>query len=263
MPSYAAARSTGRTFTPLQPNQMGILGLWTGPGSIRTPSTLTRPVLLTTSPAHRAVSAATPRSRISARSLASLGSPKAENSRPPSPPRPSPSVRRPALRRSRVTVSLASLIMRRRAMGVTIVPSRIRFVDAAIAASTTQGSEISQDSGSGLRTWSQTNSPSQPFSSAARLISTTVAGSAKGPNRGRLMACRTDEDYRDPAPYRRKGEPPCGTPGAPLSPQRRARHGTPIPAPIAESVAIRRRPAGRTRASFCSTQHSRPEAFVP
>jgi len=49
-----------------------------------------------------------------------------------------------------------------------------------------------------------------------------------------------------------------GTLGAPLGPQRRARYGTPIPAPFAESVAIRRRPAGRTRASFCSTQRPAP-----
>ena len=54
-----------------------------------------------------------------------------------------------SLTQSSVTVSLASLMMRRRATGVTIVPSRIRCVDAAIAASASHGSEISPGLGKG------------------------------------------------------------------------------------------------------------------
>jgi len=59
-------------------------------------------------------------------------------------PRPTPSVKRPPLSRSRVVVSLATLTGRRLASGVTIGPSRIVCVAVAIAASVIQASATSR-----------------------------------------------------------------------------------------------------------------------
>jgi hypothetical protein len=84
---------------------------------------------------------------------------------------------------SSVMVSRATLTGRRRASGVTIGPSRIRLVAAAIAASVIHGS-ATPSTGSLQCTWYQTNTPSQPASSASADRRATMAGSASSSKRG-------------------------------------------------------------------------------
>ncbi len=91
---------------------------------------------------------------------------------------------------SRVVTSLASFDTRRRATGVTIVPSRILRVASAAAVSSTHGSAICLRRDFAWVTWSQTKSPSQPASSARRARSATTRGSAKSPKFGMSMAKR-------------------------------------------------------------------------
>jgi hypothetical protein len=70
----------------------------------------------------------------------SASSPNGPNSPCASPPTPTPKISRPSLKRSSVTVSRASLWIRRRGVGVTSAPIRTRDVAAAIAAIATHGS---------------------------------------------------------------------------------------------------------------------------
>ena len=69
-----------------------------------------------------------------------MTSPNGSSSPLPGTPSPTPRVRRPALSRSSVAVSLATLCTRRRDSGVTIGPMRTRLVAQAIAASEIHGS---------------------------------------------------------------------------------------------------------------------------
>ena len=82
---------------------------------------------------------------------------------------------RPPLSRSSVASSCASTCGRRRATGVTAVPSRTRDVTAAIALSVTHGSAAGA-SHTNAR-WSQMNTPSQPAASAASAILSPTVGS--------------------------------------------------------------------------------------
>jgi hypothetical protein len=126
-----------------------------------------------------------PRHRVRGRSRAggrrrrrrsSSSSPVTENSLAKrSLPRPTPSVSRPPESRSSVAVSLATLTGRRRASGVTMGPRRMRWVAVAMAVSVIHGSATSMI-GSRQRTWSQTNTPCQPASSASADRRATVAG---------------------------------------------------------------------------------------
>jgi hypothetical protein len=74
----------------------------------------------------------------------SVVSPKLAYSSATGSPSPAPRTMRPPVRRSKVATSLASLDGRRRATGVTAVPSRIRSVARAAAVSKIHGSAISQ-----------------------------------------------------------------------------------------------------------------------
>ena len=100
----------------------------------------------------------------------------------------------PAAQPVNVTVSRASFPIRRRGNGVTIVPIRSDEVREAIALSTTHGSAMSQEPGTGLSTWSQTKKPSNPAVSAASASSTAARGSASSPKSGRLIACSTGRE---------------------------------------------------------------------
>ena len=72
----------------------------------------------------------------------------------------------------------ASTHGRRRATGVTIVPIRTRDVTTATAPSTVHGSQIGGGASRSTTMWSQKNTPSQPFASAVRAMSTSHPGSA-------------------------------------------------------------------------------------
>jgi hypothetical protein len=82
----------------------------------------------------------------------------------------------------------ASTTGRRRGSGVTAVPSRIRLVAWATAASTIHGS--ADGTSQAKARWSQTNSASQPADSAACANSTTRAGSAYSPKMQTSMPYR-------------------------------------------------------------------------
>jgi hypothetical protein len=78
---------------------------------------------------------------------------------------------------------------RRRATGVTIGPIRNRSVDAATAASTIHGSATAV-TGARHHSWSQTNIPSHPASSAAAASRAIVSGSDSSSNSGTQTAKR-------------------------------------------------------------------------
>ena len=112
-----------------------------------------------------------PSSSSSARVLRSVTSP--NSSKPVSiAPNPAARMTRPFDSRSRVAVSPASFQGRRREMGVSMVPRRMRLVSMAAAARVTQGSTP--------HTGSQTKKPSQPAVSASRAYSAAVRASPPG-----------------------------------------------------------------------------------
>ena len=114
---------------------------------------------------------------------------------------PSPRITLAALSWSRDSVACATLMSLRRASGVTIGPILIRWLRVAATARATQGSAIGQLPSTGLSTWSQTNTPSSPASSAAAAISPNATRSANAPNNGTVNPCRTTPD-----PSSRMGE---------------------------------------------------------
>jgi hypothetical protein len=89
-----------------------------------------------------------------------------------------------------VVTSLASFPGRRRATGVIAVPSLIRLVARAAAVSSTQGSAISLRAPLSSTTWSHTNNPSHPASSARRATSANTLGSTNSPKFGTLIRYR-------------------------------------------------------------------------
>ncbi len=97
---------------------------------------------VTGSPDQSRFSASRPSSSRAASSFSSVVSPKLPNSSAMGEPSPAPRIIRPPVSRSRVVTSLASLGTRRRATGVTIVPSRMVRVASAAAVSSTHGSAI-------------------------------------------------------------------------------------------------------------------------
>jgi hypothetical protein len=122
-------------------------------------------------------------SRIGARCAGSTTSPRNElNSRQPSSPRPAPTTSRPFESRSNVAASRATTQGRRRASGVTSIPSRILAVAWATAAI------VIHESATGMpgtaRIWSHRKKPSQPAASADFASSTTRLGSAISANGG-------------------------------------------------------------------------------
>ena len=127
------------------PTQTGTRGRCTGVGRNTTSSTITcSPRNVTGSPDQSRFSAVRPSSRRAASTFGSVGSPKLPNSSGMGAPRPTPRIIRPPVSRSRVVTSRASFGTRRRATGVTIVPSRIRSVASAAAVSSTHGSAIAR-----------------------------------------------------------------------------------------------------------------------
>jgi uncharacterized membrane protein YgaE (UPF0421/DUF939 family) len=193
-PSQRAARRIGGLAGHSPPTHTGTRGRCTGVGRKVTSSTTTcSPRKVTGSPDHSRLSAARPSSRRAASSFGSVVSPKLPNSSASGAPRPTPKIIRPPVRRSRVVTSRASFDTRRRATGVIIVPSRIRSVASAAAVSRTHGSAIVRRSALRCVTWSQTNNPSQPASSARRARSATTRGSAKSPKFGTSTAKRMPE----------------------------------------------------------------------
>src|SRR5690606_14141473 len=122
-----------------------------------------------------------------ARTRGSAGSRRPPKSPSGGSPSPTQSTARPPLRWSSVVRCLATIHGRRRASGVTMVPSRTREVRCATAPSSTHGSYTSSRR-SGIHTrWSQKNTASQPASSAVTASSIRVAVSVNG---GRLAAVR-------------------------------------------------------------------------
>ena len=77
---------------------------------------------------------------------------------------------------------------------MTIGPILIRRLRVAAAARALQGSAIGHWPSTGLSTWSQTNTPSSPASSAASAISPNATRSANAPNNGIVNPCRTTPD---------------------------------------------------------------------
>ena len=124
-PSHRSARRTGRRLRPLPRHPD------------RDPGLLHRDRLELPGPVPGQSSR--PWSSSRARSRGSSTSPNGPNSPFRALPRPTPKMRRPALSRSKVTVSLASLGTRLRDTGVTIGPIRTRLVADATAASATHG----------------------------------------------------------------------------------------------------------------------------
>jgi hypothetical protein len=100
------------------------------------------PRKVTGSPDQSRSRASSPSSRRAATCFGSAFSPKVPNSSASGAPRPTPRTIRPPVSLSRVVTSLASFDTRRRATGVTIVPSRIVRVASAAAVSSTHGSAI-------------------------------------------------------------------------------------------------------------------------
>ena len=142
-PSQRAARRMGGRAGHSPPTQTGTRGRCTGVGRNTTSSMITcSPRKVTGSPDQSRFSAVRPSSRRAASTFGSVGSPKLPNSSGMGAPRPTPRIIRPPVSRSRVVTSRASFGTRRRATGVTIVPSRIRSVASAAAVSSTQGSAI-------------------------------------------------------------------------------------------------------------------------
>jgi hypothetical protein len=142
-PSQRAARRIGRLAGHKPPTHTGTRGRCTGVGRNTTSSTTTwSPRKVTGSPDQSRLRAARPSSRRAATSLGSAVSPKVPNSSSNGAPRPTPRIIRPPVSLSRVVTSLASFDTRRRATGVTIVPSRIVRVASAAAVSSTHGSAI-------------------------------------------------------------------------------------------------------------------------
>ena len=88
---------------------------------------------------------------------------------------------------------------------MTIGPILIRRLRVAATARATQGSAIGQLPSTGLSTWSQTNTPSSPASSAASAISPNATRSANAPNNGIVNPCRTTAD---PSQTRQSGSAP-------------------------------------------------------
>ena len=95
---------------------------------------------------------------------------------------------------SRDSVACDTLMSLRRASGVTIGSILIRRLRVAATARATQGSAIGQLPSTGLSTWSQTNTPSSPASSAASAISPNATRSANAPNYGIVNPCRNTSD---------------------------------------------------------------------
>ena len=73
----------------------------------------------------------------------------------------------------------------------SIGPILIRRLRVAAAARAIHGSAIGHCPSTGLRTWSQTNTPSSPASSAASAMSPNATRSANAPNNGIVNPCRT------------------------------------------------------------------------
>ena len=123
-PSHRRARRIGGRWGQLAATQIGIRGCWIGGGW--NPSS------------QYPVSLSSPRSKRRARTRGSTSSPKGWKSS--TFPNPTPIVRRPRLRRSRVTVSRATFWTRLRGRGVIMGPRRIDCVATAIAQSITHTS---------------------------------------------------------------------------------------------------------------------------
>ena len=130
-PSHRRARRTGCRCGQLAATHIGMRGCWTGGGW--------------NSSSQYSVSLSSPRSKRRARARGSTSSPKGSKSS--TFPSPTPIVKRPRLRRSRVTVSRATFWMRLRGRGVTMGPRRIDCVASAIALSITQTSATGRFSG--------------------------------------------------------------------------------------------------------------------
>jgi hypothetical protein len=81
---------------------------------------------------------------------------------------------------------------RRRASGVTSVPSTTRSVAWAIAPSSTHGSCTSSPAPGMSTRWSHRNTPSHPAASASTAMATSVAASVNG---GRLTAVFMNDLY--------------------------------------------------------------------
>jgi hypothetical protein len=142
-PSQRAARRIGRLAGHTPPTHTGTRGRCTGVGRNATSSMTTcSPWKVTGSPDQSRLRASRPSSRRAATSLGSVLSPKLPNSSSSGAPSPTPRIIRPPLSRSRVVTSRASFDTRRRATGVTIVPSLIVRVASAAAVSSTHGSAI-------------------------------------------------------------------------------------------------------------------------
>jgi len=142
-PSQRAARRIGRLAGHKPPTHTGTRGRCTGVGrNVTSSMTTCSPRKVTGSPDQSRVRASRPSSRCAATCFGSALSPKVPNSSSSGAPRPTPRTIRPPVSLSRVVTSLASFDTRRRATGVTIVPSRIVRVASAAAVSSTHGSAI-------------------------------------------------------------------------------------------------------------------------
>ncbi len=174
-PSHRAARRTGLRLGQFAATQTGIRGRCTGRGR--------------NAPFQNPLSRSKPSSSRRARSRGSIASP--YGTRSSVLPSPTPSVRRPLLRWSSVTVSRATFWTRLRESGVIIGPIRRLSVAEAMALSATHGSATARSAG-GYAIRSHRNRPSQPRDSATPASSAKRRGSASSSNgaryRPRFMA---------------------------------------------------------------------------